>query len=138
MADFRQLGGIPPCVPFFFELSKLICLYMVSVEAILKEKLWSVITLFRVVNIDGWFLYFSMAIWTGPDRCIVESNRSLSEDKFKLLTAFLKNSLSFSAISRSLEKILSSLTNVIFSEALFVTKKRFHVLPKRFIVSKLF
>ena len=38
-ANFRHFGGIPPCVPFFFELSKLICLHMVSVEATWKEKL---------------------------------------------------------------------------------------------------
>ena len=38
-ANFKQLGGIPPCVPFLFELSKLIYLYMVSVEAVWKKKL---------------------------------------------------------------------------------------------------
>ena len=50
--------------------------------------------------------------------------RSSLEDKFKLLTAFLKNSLNFSAISRSSEKVLSSLTNVIFSVALFLSLRK--------------
>ena len=30
-ANLSHLGGILPCVSFFFEVSKLICLYMVSV-----------------------------------------------------------------------------------------------------------
>ena len=122
-ANFRHLGGIPPSVPFFFELSKLICLYVVSVEAIWKERLWSTETLFWMVNFDGWFLYFSIAIWTGSDRCVVDRNRPSLEDKFKLLTAFLKNSLNFAAISRSPEKILLSLTNVFFFGGLIFVAK---------------
>ena len=123
-ANFRSLGGIPPCAPFFYELSKLICLYMVSVETIWKEKLWSIVTLFWMVNIDGWLLYFSIAIWTGSDRWVVESNRSSLEDKFKLSTAFLKSSLNFSAISRSSEKVLLSLTNVIYSVVLSLSLRK--------------
>ena len=38
-ANLSHLGGILPCVSFFSKVSKLICLYMVSVEAIWKEKL---------------------------------------------------------------------------------------------------
>ena len=128
-------GRIPPWVPFFFELSKLVCLYMVSVEAIWKEKLWSIVTLFSMLNIDEWFLYYSIAISIGSDRCVVESNRSSLEDKFKLLTAFLKSSLNFLLIQDYQKKILSSLTSTIFSLALFLSLRKGFIFCQNVLLS---